>query len=296
MLCNKCGQQLAEGNSVCSKCGEEQAMIGSGKEREKEILATSMISSMTKCIVFMAIGLILSALGLLGLVGIILSLADGDFETLVVSVALGLLLTPFGVLTLFAAVKSKGQYSEFKREKEEIITGIPQEVPAHLLSTIEEAAKSSNEAILFRKGGGQIISALGASSGRIILTNQRLIHESLRGKKIKVEVPLGDITHYQKAYQVVAIANNDLCDNAFILHMKQGFSLKFAVDKRSQLFLLFKHVMPHAEQLPHEAEDEASTYECLTNHPQYQQYCEQNKAANIALGLIRVIKIIDDWR
>ena len=167
MFYNTCGQQLDEG-IACSKCDEKQAMINAEKEREKEILTTSMISSMTKCVVFMVIGLILSAVGLLGILGIVLSLADGGFEHLVVYVALGLLLTPFGLLTLLAAVKSKGQYSEFKREKEEIITGIPQEVPTHLLSTIEEAAQSSNEAILFRKGGGQILSALGASSGRLV--------------------------------------------------------------------------------------------------------------------------------
>jgi hypothetical protein len=178
---------------------------------------------------------------------------DREFEHLAVTIVLGLLLTPFGGLVVYAALKYKAQYSEFKAEKSEITN----ETSALPKLMIVQTADTADETILFKKGGGQIIGKMGASGGRIILTNKRLFHESLLGKKVTVEVALNDISSYKKAYQVLRLTGGKIMDNSFIIYTKQGFSYKFAVEKRYKLFQFFKQIIPIAEQLPHETEAEA---------------------------------------
>lgn len=156
---------------------------------------------------------------------------------------------------------------------------------------VTQTVSVTNEIVLFKSGGGHIVGPLGSGSGKIKLTSKRLIHETLGGK-VDIEVDINDIVSYMNAYNYSSLGNNLITDNAFIINTKQGFAYKFSVGEREQLFQLFKQLIPSVEQLPHETEDEAKTFECPENHPGYQAAKKQRTGLNIFSGILKGILIL----
>lgn len=109
------------------------------------------------------------------------------------------------------------------------------------------------EKILFEEGGGPV-GAVASGGGKMILTNKRLFHESGLTKKtakVTLEIPVEDIVSYRHAYNTTMGMVLPL-KNAFTIFNKNGEGIKFAMNKSKKLFILFKELIPNAQQLEDE--------------------------------------------
>ena len=148
MYCNKCGTKLAvqaEGHRTpiaqpdmslpelvqhenqdnlihatdSSPNNEQQATHSLTQAQTVELLKEAMFEAASKCFGFAVLGVLVGIPGLLGIVGLVLGLATGDTEALLMDLAMGLLLTPIGVIIIAVARRCKMEHSEFKHHKKE---------------------------------------------------------------------------------------------------------------------------------------------------------------------------------
>ena len=109
---------------------------------------------------------------------------------------------------------------------------------------------------------------------------------------LQIAINISDIISYKSAYLRTTLDEDSdgvTIDTAFIINTRQGFAYKFN-GEREEIFQHFKQIIPSAEQLPHETEDEAKVYECGEGHPCYQQAEKMrkvDKAASVAASVLR---------
>jgi hypothetical protein len=155
-------------------------------------------------------------------------------------------------------------------------------------------ASRADETVLFKKGGGQIVGALGSSGGYIKLTDQRLICESLKGK-VKAEININDIFSYRKDYNISLLTGLLLPlgpKNAFIIYTKQGVTYKFCVSNLKQLLQLFQQIIPMAKQMPDEKYGEARKSAWRGINPNDERASKQRKIIIAVYGILLLLALV----